>query len=272
MRPHRYNCAQTDVSKAPLAAFVAPAKDPVRPFRRNDETRAPRLSAAARERRRLARDLHDGVQNELVALIVELAAAEQDRDTTPALAAKLSTLGARAEATLAAIREIAKGTTPSILAAGGFVEAIRVSLAGTAPRSSVAGEEVAYFVCLEALQNVAKHATREAQVTIRARHHNGTLTIRIEDDGGGFAQAPGREGLGLTNIRDRVAAVKGTVSITSTLGRGTVVAVTLPWPTKQAVLNTAGTSPLSSRTSPRWDDARRAIVADDRVANYPRAS
>jgi signal transduction histidine kinase len=284
MRPHRgsdYSCAQTGVSKASPAEFVAPAKDPLRPFRRNDASKAPRLSAAARERRRLARDLHDGVQNELVALIVELAAAEQDHDTPPALAAKLFTLGARAEATLAAIREIARGTTPSVLAASGFVEAISaqarraaitVRLAGTAPRSSEAGEEAAYFVCLEALQNVAKHATREAQATIRVRHRNGRLTIRIEDDGGGFAQAPGRDGLGLTNIRDRIAAVSGTVSITSMPGRGTVVAAALPWPAKQAAPSTASTSPLSNRTSSRWDDAPTAIVTDDQVANYPRAS
>lgn len=201
------------------------------------------ISAAVRERRRLARDLHDGVQNELVALIVELAAAEQDRDTPPALAAKLSTLGARAEATLDAIRDIAQGVNPPILTAGGFVEAIRVQahrapmtvrMVGTAPRSSDAAEEASYFACLEALQNVAKHACRQAHVTIRVRYRDSKLRVHIEDDGGGFVWVPGCEGLGLTNIRDRIAAVGGTVSITSTMGRGTVVAVTLPWPAQQA--------------------------------------
>jgi signal transduction histidine kinase len=90
-----------------------------------------------------------------------------------------------------------------------------------------------YFACLEALQNVAKHAGREAQVTIRVRCPDEKLTVRIEDDGCGFARIPAREGVGLTNIRDRIAAVGGTVRITSTLGRGTVVAVALPWPTNQ---------------------------------------
>jgi signal transduction histidine kinase len=210
-----------------------------------------RISAAAAERRRLARDLHDGVQNELVALIVELALAEDDRDTPPAVAAKLAALGARAEATLHAIREVAQGVHPPLLAAAGVVEAIRaqaerapitVSLFGTAPRSSDDAEEAVYFACLEALQNVAKHGCREARVTLRVRHRNGRLAVRIEDDGGGFVQVPAREGLGLTNIRDRIAAVGGTVRITSTLGRGTVVAVTLPWPAKQAASSTASPS------------------------------
>lgn len=203
-----------------------------------------RLSAAAQERRRLARDLHDGVQNELVSLILGLSLAEQDRDTPPVLAAKLSALGGRAQATLSAIREIAHGNRPPLLAAAGVIEAIRaqaalapmtVSLIGTAPRSSDDAEEAVYFACLEALQNVAKHATHAARVTLRLRYRDGKLAVRIEDDGGGFVRVRGREGAGLTNIRDRLASVGGTVRISSTLGRGTVVAVALPWPAKQAV-------------------------------------
>jgi signal transduction histidine kinase len=202
-----------------------------------------RISAAADERRRVARDLHDGVQNELVALIVELTLAREDRDTPPTLAAKLSALGARAEGTLNTIREIAQDVHPLLLAASGFVEAIRaqaerasmtVSLEGAAPRSNINVEEATYFACLEALQNVGKHGRREARATLRVRHHNGNLAVRIEDDGGGFIRVPGREGRGLTNIRDRITAVEGTVRITSTLGRGTVVALALPWPVEEA--------------------------------------
>jgi signal transduction histidine kinase len=206
-----------------------------------------RISAAAAERRRVARDLHDGVQNELVALIVELALAEEDRDTPPALAAKLSALGARAEATLDAIREIAHGVHPPLLVAAGLLEAIRaqaerapmpVILEGTAPRSNSNAEEAAYFACLEALQNVAKHGCCEARATLRVRYRDGKLAIRIEDDGGGFIPAPGGDGLGLTNIRDRIAAAGGTVRISSTPGRGTIVAVALPWPAKQPASST----------------------------------
>jgi len=117
-----------------------------------------RLSAAAQERRRLARDLHDGVQNELVSLILGLSLAEEDRDMTPELAANLSVLRARAQSTLSAIREIAHGLRPPLLAAAGVIEALRaqaalatitVNLVGAAPRSSDNAEEAVYFACLK---------------------------------------------------------------------------------------------------------------------------
>ena len=162
-----------------------------------------RLAGATQERRRVARDLHDGVQNELVSLILGLSLAEQDRDATPELAASLSVLRARAQSTLSGIREIARGIRPPLLAAGGVVEALRaqaalatitVNLVGAAPRSSDNAEEAVYFACLEALQNVAKHAPRSASVTLRLRYRDGRLAVRIADDGGGFVQIRGREG------------------------------------------------------------------------------
>jgi signal transduction histidine kinase len=202
-----------------------------------------RLTGAAQERRRVARDLHDGVQNELVSLILGLSLAEDDPITPPELAASLSVLHARAQSTLSAIREIAHGIRPPLLAAAGVIEALRaqaalatitVNLVGYAPRSSDNAEEALYFACLEALQNVAKHAHRSASVTLRLRYRDGRLAVRIEDDGAGFVQIRGREGAGLTNIRDRVASVGGKARISSTPGRGTVVAVALPWPAKPA--------------------------------------
>lgn len=207
-----------------------------------------RLSAAARERRRLVRDLHDGVQNELVSLMVGISLAEDDPDTPPELAAKLSTLGARAETTLDAIRELAQGNRPRLLVVAGVSEALRaqaalapmmVTVVGTAPRSTAEAEEAVYFACLEAIQNVAKHAGGSARATLRLRYRDGTLAVRTEDDGGGFHSVRRREGAGLTNIRDRLASVGGTVRITSTPGHGTVVAVTLPWPRRSAVPTTS---------------------------------
>jgi signal transduction histidine kinase len=212
-----------------------------------------RLSGAAQERRRVARDLHDGVQNELVSLILGLSLAEDDRDTPPELAASLSVLRTRAQSTLSAIREIAHGVRSPLLAAAGVVEALRaqvalarvpVNLVGAAPRSSDNAEEAVYFACLEALQNVAKHAPRSARVTLRLRYREGRLAVRIEDDGGGFVQIRGREGAGLANIRDRVASVGGHARISSTPGQGTVVAVALPWPAKPAAPTPVGPLPV----------------------------
>jgi signal transduction histidine kinase len=212
-----------------------------------------RLAGAAQERRRVARDLHDGVQNELVSLILGLSLAEDDPNTPPELAASLSVLRARAQSTLSGIREIAHGIRSPLLAAAGVVEALRaqvalarvpVNLVGAAPRSSDNAEEAVYFACLEALQNVAKHAPRSARVTLRLRYREGRLAVRIEDDGGGFVQIRGREGAGLANIRDRVASVGGHARISSTPGQGTVVAVALPWPAKPAAPTPVGPLPV----------------------------
>jgi signal transduction histidine kinase len=79
-------------------------------------------------------------------------------------------------------------------------------------------------------------------VTLRLRYRDGKLAVRIEDDGGGFIRVRAREGAGLTNIRDRLVAVGGTVRISSTPGRGTVVAASVPWPAKL-------TAPTSARAS-----------------------
>jgi signal transduction histidine kinase len=136
----------------------------------------------------VARDLHDGVQNELVSLIVGLSLAEEDRDTSPELAATLSGLRARAQATLSSIREIARGICPPLLASAGVTEAIRaqaalaritVNVIGTAPRSSTEAGEAVYFASLESLQNVAKHARRSACVTLRMRYRHGRLAVRM---------------------------------------------------------------------------------------------
>ncbi len=204
--------------------------------------RARSFLAGEDERRRLERDLHDGVQNELVALIVKLTMAEQDPDTPPAIAGNLSELVARAEAALRSVREIAHGIYPSPLAAFGVLEALRaqamrtslaVSFEGTTPRSTDEAEVAVYFSCLEAIQNVAKHAGREARVTVRAEHRHETLVMRIADDGTGFDPAHTANGGGLRNIRDRIQTRGGTVELASEPEQGTVLTTSLPWPPRE---------------------------------------
>jgi signal transduction histidine kinase len=198
-----------------------------------------RLAGVDGERRRLARDLHDGVQGELVALIVELALAQQDPDTPPVLAGMLAGLEARAQAALDSVRNTVGGIYPPLLAEFGVQAALRaqaaraattVSVVGAAPRSIEEAEEAVYFACSEAIQNVAKHAGRGARVTLRLHDGRGSLAVRIEDDGRGFDPANTPEGAGLRNIRDRVQHPGGTVEVTSTPGHGTVVTISLPWP------------------------------------------
>ena len=140
------------------------------------------------ERRRLERDPHDGVQNEIVALIVKLQHAQEDRHTPPELAGALSALAARAEAAFDAVREIAHGIYPSALAAFGVERALRaqarpasidVSVSGIAPRSTEDAEVAAYFPCSEAIENVARHAGRAAHATLRLNHDRGILAVCI---------------------------------------------------------------------------------------------
>ena len=193
------------------------------------------------ERRRLERDLHDGVQSELVALIVELALVQQDPDTPPGLAEMLAGLEARTQATLDSVRNVVGGIFPPLLADFGVQAALRaraaraptaVSVRGTVPRSTEEAEEAVYFACSEAIQNVAKHAGRQAQVTLRLHHDRGSLAVRIEDDGSGFDRVHTPEGTGLRNIRDRIQHLGGTVDVTSTPGHGTVLIIFLLWPSR----------------------------------------
>jgi signal transduction histidine kinase len=204
--------------------------------------RPPRAHTAAPhvgDRRRLERDLHDGVQNELVALIVMLALAQEDPEISPALTELLAGLEARAQAALDSVRNIARGIYPPLLADFGLAEALRaqaaraavdVRLMGSAPRATEAAEEAVYFACSEAIQNSAKYAGRDAQVTLRLRHDHGSLAVRIADDGRGFDPAHTLEGAGVQNIRDRIEDLGGTFVLASSPGHGTVLTISLPWP------------------------------------------
>jgi signal transduction histidine kinase len=216
---------------APLANVQA-----IRPARTAPARTAP---AGPDEWRRLERDLHDGVQNELVTLIVALASAEQDPRTPPAVAEMLAALEARAQAALASVRNIAGGIYPRVLADFGVPRALRtqaaraaieVRLRGAAPRSTREVEEAVYFSCSEAIQNAAKHAGPAAHVEVSLHHHPGRLVVSIADDGPGFDPSQTLAGSGLQNIRTRIQDVGGTFSIASNPGPGTVLIISLPWP------------------------------------------
>jgi signal transduction histidine kinase len=203
------------------------------------------VAAAAQERRRLERELHDSAQNRLVGLQIRLRLArERAEASAPELASTLAALGAEAEAAIEELRRIAHGISPSLLATRGLVEALR----GEAVHSGVpvrieAGElglsrpEVetgVYLCCLEAIQNAAKHAGRGASVTVRLRREGAELAFSVRDDGCGFDAGTFREGEGLTSMRDRVAAVGGRVRVASVPGVGVTVAGGVPWPPREA--------------------------------------
>ena len=200
-------------------------------------SRARILAAADEERRRIERDLHDGGQQRLVALRIRLELAGERMKQDPARARDmLYQLGGEVDAALDELRSLAAGVYPSLLAARGLPDAIRTAaLQSPVPTSvevdgsdrySQEVETAAYFCCIEAMQNVAKHAPEAGSVTI-SLNRNGDLRFEVQDDGPGFA-VDAATGNGLVNMRDRLAAVGGELDIHSTPGAGTTVVGTIP--------------------------------------------
>jgi len=198
------------------------------------------LGAADDERRRIERDLHDGGQQRLVALRIRLELAEEVMGQDPVRARSLlHRLGLEVDIAIDELRSLAAGVYPSLLAARGLSDAIRsAALQSPIPaRVAVDGtdrypEEIeiaAYFCCVEALQNVAKHAIDASSVSVSLRR-NGDLRFEVRDDGEGFEVDDAGEGQGLMNMRDRMAAVGGELDIRSSPGAGTEVVGTIPVP------------------------------------------
>jgi signal transduction histidine kinase len=191
------------------------------------------VGAQHEERRRIERNLHDGVQQQLVALVVRLRNAAEVGDP------QLAELATEAEEAMFALQELARGIYPSVLADRGLLAALRTQAArmplsvriaaddGLAGRRLDAEVEAAlYFVALEALTNAQKHAP-QARVTVRLREDGGVVRLEVADDGPGIVGDRGR-GSGLQNMSDRVAAAGGTLEVRSAPGDGTRIVAAIP--------------------------------------------
>jgi len=215
--------------------LAAQAEVSIRELRRS---RARIASSAARERRRIERDLHDGAQQRLVALRIELELAEDlVRQDPESGAARLRELEHELDEALEDLRSLAHGVYPPLLADRGLSDALRSVAMGSsihveldAPnlgRYAPELESAVYFCVLEALQNVLKHATGARRVRVRvAAGPLGELHFSVRDDGAGIAGL--RPGAGITNMQDRLAAFGGDVTVTSTPGVGTHVRGRVP--------------------------------------------
>ena len=201
------------------------------------ESRARIQATADDERRRIERDLHDGAQQRLVALRIKLELAAERIDGTSG-ADLFRQLGTEVDGALEEVRSLARGIYPSPLADWGLVEALRsaamqaalpttVVATGSRERYSREVESAAYFCCLEAMQNAAKHASGATAVEIDITD-NGILRFEVRDDGAGFDQRTAPSGVGLTSMRDRLAAVAGELAIVSSPGKGTRVIGSIP--------------------------------------------
>jgi signal transduction histidine kinase len=201
-------------------------------------SRASRLTAERDARQKIERDLHDGAQQRLVALRLKLglaAAALASRD--PAGAGTLRALEQDIDATIDEIRSLAHGIYPPVLARRGLSEALSMLCLTAALPTTVGAERIGryppeiettvYFSCSEALQNAAKHAESATAVIISVWQDR-ELHFEVRDDGAGFDVSTTPLGNGLTNLRDRLAAVGGTITLTSTPGQGTVLGGSIP--------------------------------------------
>jgi signal transduction histidine kinase len=196
------------------------------------------LASGDRERRRIERDLHDGAQQRLVALGIQLELAEELLKHDPERGLdKLHALGGEVGRTLEEIQALARGVYPSLLADRGLGEALRAAalrlpIAATVDPDGLGRypadvENAVYFCCLEAMQNASKHAGGGAVISIALGEGDG-LVFEVRDDGAGFDRSVVAPGAGLTNMQDRLAALGGEVDVRSTPGAGTVVSGRIP--------------------------------------------
>jgi len=222
-----------------LADFTALVATAIANAKNRDELAASRervVIAADLTRRRIERDLHDGAQQQLVALAIDLQTIQEGvPDQLPGLRADLSQISQGLVSTLEELREIARGIHPAILAQGGLGPALK-TLARRCPvpvelhldlesRLSEPIEVATYYVVAEALTNAAKHAEASLiQVTGQVR--DGVLQVGVQDDGRGGASMS--SGSGLVGIVDRVEALGGTLVLSSPPGAGTSVELALP--------------------------------------------
>jgi signal transduction histidine kinase len=206
-----------------------------------NELRASRqrlVKAQDEERRRLERNLHDGAQQQLVALAVKQRLVETLMTRDPEKATQLlSELQQDTTDALSNLRELARGIYPPLLADQGLAEALRAQARKSVVQVEVEadgigryGQEVEaaiYFCVLEALQNVAKYA-EASSVVVRLEGHVDVLAFTVSDDGRGFDRSITKPGSGLTNMADRMAALGGSLSIEAGVGQGTIVSGQVP--------------------------------------------
>ena len=208
---------------------------------RTAELRASRariLEAADAARRKIERDLHDGAQQRLVALALDVRLTRNLAERDPQqIGPALERIGAELAEATAELRELARGIHPALLTERGLAPAV-AALAARAPvpveivelpdeRLPAVAEATAYFTVSEALTNVAKYA-HATHASVRLAREDGALVVEVRDDGIGGASVGA--GSGLSGLTDRVGACDGSLSVTSPPGRGTTIRAVVPLP------------------------------------------
>ena len=215
------------------------------------------IAAADAERRRIERDLHDGAQQRLVALALNLRMAEQRaEDADPTAVELVRQAGEEANLALKELRDLARGIHPAILTNRGLPAALQdLASRATVPVEVVATpderlpdsvEAAAYFVVSECLANIGKHANAET-ATVAVTASDGRLTVEVADDGVGGAALDG--GSGIQGLADRVGALSGSIAVESPAGAGTRVTAVIPL-TDTQLAEEPGLQPSAMRVLP----------------------
>jgi signal transduction histidine kinase len=225
------------VDAALARRLLAPPRDLAARVAELEVSRERVVDAAETERRRIERDLHDGAQQRLVALAMELGRAKAKfADDVDSARDLVDRAHADAKAALTELRNLVRGVHPPVLTDRGLDAALS-GLAALCPvpvdmhvdvpvRPKPAVEAVAYFTVAEALTNVAKHSrATHATVVVEGHGYPGTLDLLITDDGIGGADP---HGAGLSGLADRVSGVDGTLSVESPSGGPTIISAVLP--------------------------------------------
>ncbi len=204
----------------------------------NLHSRRALLDAADNERRRIERNIHDGAQQQLVAIGVKAGLARTMVLKDPEKAIEIiDQVSADAQAALTSLRDMTRGAYPPILADDGLVAALTSTARAAPVRVTVDAEEVGrlpkpieiatYFCCTEAIQNAAKHAGASS-VVITLRSRVGAVTFSVVDDGTGFDPSTMRRGVGMRSMTERVESLGGALEVRSEVGRGTRISATIP--------------------------------------------
>ncbi len=205
-----------------------------------ERSRARLVRAADEERRKFERNLHDGVQQQLIAIRIWLElAAEATVDG--ATRDRLIDIGDHVDGALEEVRAVSHGLYPQLLSESGLVAALQsiqrrtpVPLSMDADgvgRYSPEVESAVYYSCLEAIQNATKHGGPDLHISVMLRQDEDQVRFDVEDDGAGF-EAELVTGTGLQNMQDRLGAVGGRLTVRTAPGQGTRVSGRVPQSTR----------------------------------------
>ena len=196
------------------------------------------VRATDEERRKVERNLHDGVQHQLIAIMIRLGMAAEDATFDDATRDRFTVIAGEVEEALEEVRAVSHGLYPPVLLDLGLAAALQsIQLRTPVPlsldadgvaRYSPEVESAVYYACLEAIQNATKHGGPDTRISVSLRQDGDQVRFDVEDDGAGFEPERVR-GTGLQNMQDRLGALGGRLTVRSGPGEGTMVSGRVPW-------------------------------------------